>query len=91
VETIFGPCQFRDQRRKAGVLPGRTRLIPGESLAYSVPPHRKVVARERRVPAPASLSSLHLARPASAVESDKTDPLDKLQHKMNLVSNYFTK
>jgi hypothetical protein len=24
-------------------------------------------------------------------EIDKTDPLDKLQHKMNLVSNYFTK
>jgi hypothetical protein len=25
------------------------------------------------------------------VKIDKTDPLDKLQHKMNLVSNYFTK
>jgi hypothetical protein len=24
-------------------------------------------------------------------ENDKTDPSDKLQHKMNLVSNYFTK
>jgi hypothetical protein len=24
-------------------------------------------------------------------ENDKTDPSDKLQHKMNLVSNYFIK
>jgi hypothetical protein len=30
-------------------------------------------------------------RPLLEVEIDKTDPLDKLQHKMNLVSNYFTK
>jgi hypothetical protein len=29
--------------------------------------------------------------PHTLVEIDKTDPLDKLQHKMNLVSNYFIK
>jgi hypothetical protein len=29
--------------------------------------------------------------PLGKVEIDKTDLLDKLQHKINLVSNYFTK
>jgi hypothetical protein len=30
-------------------------------------------------------------KPSVHDENDKTDPSDKLQHKMNLVSNYFTK
>jgi hypothetical protein len=52
------------------VLPGRTRLIPGESLAYSLPPRRKVVARETLLRPHFLLSipfsSLHLACPAPA-------------------------
>jgi hypothetical protein len=40
--------------------------------------------------APPDLGEIVMKR-ERRVEIDKTDPLDKLQHKMNLVSNYFTK